>query len=154
VKNWRQTQRLPIGSRTITLLVCAIITVWTLGGADLCQAQLQVTVHIWGEVLEPGEYYVPAGTNILELISKAGGPTEFANLGKVKITRESGEPKRAFKVNLNRYLDKESYSPLPVLQKGDVVRVSRNAWSKWRTVIRVVADVAIIANVYYWLTRE
>jgi hypothetical protein len=149
----RYTRRSPVETGSILLSFCVIVA-WTLIWASCCQAQLQVTVHIWGEVQAPGEYHVPAGTNVLELISKAGGPTEYANLGKVKVTRASGEPERSFRINLNRYLDKDSNSTLPVLQKGDVVRVSRNTWSKWRGFIRVVADVAIIANVYYWLTRE
>ena len=58
-------------------------------------AQLKVVVHIWGEVRSPGEYTVPAGTNILELISKAGGPTEYANMGKVKLTHPTKQSKRA-----------------------------------------------------------
>ena len=117
-------------------------------------AQLLVEVHIWGEVQAPGEYRVLAGTNIIELLSKAGGPTEYANLGKVKLTHAIKEPERSITVNLKDYLEKENFKPLPILQKGDVVRVPRNIWHRWRTFIRVVADVAIIANVYYWLTRD
>ena len=41
--------------------------------------RLMITVHIFGEVRQPGEFLVPDNTNILELISKAGGPTEFSN---------------------------------------------------------------------------
>lgn len=119
-----------------------------------CFAQLEVVVHIWGEVRSPGEYRVPAGTNILELMSKAGGPTDYANLGKVKLTRAIPESERSITVNLKKYLEKENVKPLPVIRKGDVVIVPRNAWYRWRTFIKVVADVAIIANVYYWLTRD
>ncbi len=150
----RQTCGLTMKPKMAVLLFCSIMTVFILAGPMPCRAQLQMVVHIWGEVREPGEYHVPAGTNILELISKAGGPTEYANLGKVKVTHNSSGSERAFKVNLNRFLDKENYQVVLELQKGDVIRVSRNGWSKWRTAIRVVADVAIIANVYYWLTRE
>jgi hypothetical protein len=151
---WRRTRGLTMKPKMAVLLFCSIIAMYILAGPMPCRAQLQVVVHIWGEVREPGEYHVPAGTNILELISKAGGPTEYANLGKVKVTHNSAGSERAFKVNLNRFLDKENYQAVLELQKGDVVRVSRNGWSRWRTAIRVVADVAIIANVYYWLTRE
>ena len=90
----------------------------------------------------------------MELLSKAGGPTDYANLGKVKLTRAIKESERSITVNLKHYLEKENFTPLPILQKGDVVRIPRNTWYKWRTIIKVVADVAIIANVYYWLTRD
>lgn len=60
----------------------------------------QIVVHIWGEVLRPGEYRVTDGTDILGLISKAGGPSESANLGKVRLTR-----------TLNDGLSLTQYSP-------------------------------------------
>lgn len=53
------------------------------------EQRLEMVVHIWGEVKAPGEYRVNYDTDIIELISKAGGPTQYANLGDVRITRES-----------------------------------------------------------------
>ena len=44
-------------------------------GARVCSACL-------GEVQRPGEYASPMTTDVLELISKAGGPTEFAKHGR------------------------------------------------------------------------
>ena len=52
------------------------------------EEKLEMVVHIWGEVKEPGEFRVSYETNVVELISKAGGPTEFANLSKIRLTRE------------------------------------------------------------------
>ena len=49
---------------------------------------LQMKVHVWGEVSKPGEYLVPYNTNVLELISKAGGPTVYSNLSKIRLTRQ------------------------------------------------------------------
>ena len=58
------------------------------------------------------------------------------------------------KVNLNKLLDKEKYySDVPALQPGDVVRIGRNTWFKWQTVIRVVSQVAIIVQAWYWYTQ-
>lgn len=53
------------------------------------EQQLQIVVHIWGEVNKPGDYLVPDGTNVLELISKAGGPTNYANLSHIVLTSEA-----------------------------------------------------------------
>jgi len=139
--------------------------------------RLMITVHIFGEVRQPGEYLVPDDTNILELISKAGGPTEYSNLNNVKITRglfQVPEVKRlasttvasdtyvstrtmkkqVIKVDLNKLLDKEKYNlRLPVMQPGDVVRIGRNAWFTWQAVIRVVSQLAIVAQVWYWYSK-
>lgn len=141
--------------KNAVLLVVGFALVLTICRASLSFAQLQVVVHIWGEVRNPGEFFVPAGTNVLELVSKAGGPTEYGNMSKVKLTRSLNETDRAITIDLNDYLGKQHAEPLPMLQTGDVVRVPRNSWSRWRTLINVVADMAIIANVYYyWFQRE
>jgi len=52
------------------------------------EKKIEMIVHIWGEVKNPGEYRVSDDTNVLELISKAGGPTEYSNLKNVTLTRE------------------------------------------------------------------
>src|SRR5688572_8546323 len=43
------------------------------------ESRLEIVVHVLGEVERPGEYRVTDETDVLELISKAGGPTRFAN---------------------------------------------------------------------------
>ena len=53
--------------------------------------QLEMVVHIIGEIKKPGEFQVIDSTNLMELISKAAGPTEFSNLGSVSITRSYRE---------------------------------------------------------------
>lgn len=139
--------------------------------------RLFITVHIWGEVRKPGEYFVPDDTNILELISKAGGPTEYSNLSHVKITRgllalpatlkkQRTNPKKksyhlyinkkeVIKIDLNKILDNQNYlKNIPVLQPGDTIRIGRNTWFKWQAVIRVISQLAIVAQVWYWYNRE
>ena len=136
--------------------------------------RLLITVHIFGEVRIPGEYLVPDNTDILELISTAGGPTAFSNLNNVKITRglslmnsigkssdyrnrksnKKRYTKKVIHVNLKKVLDKEKYyGQVPILQPGDVIRVGRNAWFTWQAVIRVVSQLAIVAQVWYWYNR-
>ena len=143
------------------------------------EKNLEIIVHIWGEIRQPGEKRVPDGTNILELISKAGGPTEFSNLSKVtlfstqkshlshgeKAALDNSHDKFILKdldelnqtgkaeININKYLDKGKAQYLPRLMPGDVVHVKRNVWYKWQTFIRVASQVAIIAQVWYWYSR-
>ncbi len=140
---------------------------------------LEIIVHVWGEVRQPGEKRVLDGTNILELISKAGGPTEYSNLSKVllfsnqKLHLSPGE-KAAFnnkqdkfilkdldklyqtgkvEIDIKNYLDKGKSQYLPRLLPGDVVHVNRNVWHKWQTFIRVASQIALIAQVWYWYSR-
>jgi len=141
--------------------------------------RLLITVHIWGEVRQPGEYLVPDDTDILELISKAGGPTGFSNLRNVKITRGLTESvntkqfsmniaitdstrnlhsnenkKQVIKVDLKKLLDSEKNLRTPsILKPGDVVRVGRNTWFAWQSALRVVSQLAIIVQAWYWYSR-
>ncbi|MBN1465063.1 SLBB domain-containing protein [candidate division KSB1 bacterium] len=55
------------------------------------EQQLEMVVAIWGEVQDPGKHRVPYDTNLIELISIAGGPTKQAKLGKVQLTRQASE---------------------------------------------------------------
>jgi hypothetical protein len=126
------------------------------------EEKLEMIVHIWGEVRSPGEYRVAYDTDILELISKAGGPTSFANMKKVRLARTLNAEKvqsqprssRILEYNLKQYLnDKEDKTPVPVLQPGDVVVLSQNRWFRWRELVRVAQEAAMIASVYVWYLR-
>ncbi len=51
------------------------------------QDELLIKVNVWGFVQNPGQYMVPNGTDLISLISFAGGPREQAKLNKVKLIR-------------------------------------------------------------------
>ncbi len=51
------------------------------------QDELLIKVNIWGFVQKPGQYMVPNGTDLISLISFAGGPREQARLKNIKIIR-------------------------------------------------------------------
>lgn len=55
------------------------------------EEKLEMVVAIWGEVRNPGEYRVAYNTNLIELISIAGGPTQSAKLSNVQLTRQASE---------------------------------------------------------------
>ncbi len=127
------------------------------------EEQLQIVVYVLGEVSRPGEYRVSDNTNVVELISKAGGTTEFSNLGDVTIRRElvmydENSPRKivskdVLRFNVQEYLkDKNSPEP-PLLKPGDVVYVRKNSWSKWRTVATVVRDISVVASAIFLYFR-
>ena len=41
--------------------------------------QLLIKVNVWGFVAKPGQYLVPSGTDLISLISFAGGPMKARN---------------------------------------------------------------------------
>ncbi|MGH7600898.1 MAG: SLBB domain-containing protein, partial [bacterium] len=53
------------------------------------QDELLIKVNIWGLVRRPGQYMVPKDTDLISLISFAGGPVEQARMKKIKIIRSS-----------------------------------------------------------------
>lgn len=110
--------------------------------------KLEILVNVWGEVSNPGSYRVADDTDLVKLISLAGGPTDYANLKKVKITRPNATGEMLIKVNLLDYLEGPSRGNTIGLLPGDTVRVPRNAKHTWRSAIQVLSDVAVIATLY------
>lgn len=120
------------------------------------QRTLEMVVSVWGEVLRPGEYRVSDATDVLQLLSKAGGPTEFAKLSGVTITHApgtGGDKPRIEKVAIDQYLHWAKATAPPRLEPGDVVVVPRNAFSKWKQVAGILRDLSIVASTYFLYRR-
>ena len=126
--------------------------------------EILMNVNVWGYVLKPGQYLVPRHTDLITLISFAGGPREGANLGEVKIIREStaaltngnatnGHEKKIpiLTVNMNDHIEKGKSGALPVLKSGDTVIIAESGGHKFQkflgfnSVFGVVATVASVA---------
>ena len=127
---------------------------YILGG----EKKLEMLVHILGQVQRPGEYQVPDGTNVLELISKAGGPTEFAALDDIQVTHAAmgattasvamAGP-RVVTLNLDTFLTSPTPGELPALQPGDVVNVPPNGKASWKFIAGILRDLAVVATAYF-----
>jgi protein involved in polysaccharide export with SLBB domain len=123
-------------------------------------------VHVMGEVLRPGEYRVADDTDVLELVSKAGGPTEFANMSEVSLRRRdvmgvktasanpmAGGGESVVKVDLKDFLKHKDEQAPPILSPGDVVTVPRNKMAKWRTAAGLIRDVSVVVTAYLLYLR-
>lgn len=108
---------------------------------------LQINVQIWGQVLRPGMYSVPKTTDAMGLISFAGGPTEHANISKVKLIRTNPHPE-VIEINLGDYTKKAEIELNPILKPGDTVIVPENRGRKFSKMIQVVSQIAIIIGIY------
>lgn len=158
-----------LAQRAWIILATALVTASGAGAQEREQyilgetKRLEILVHVMGEVQTPGEYRVPDNTNVLELISKAGGPTNYARLSGVVLKRGIGmsDPAsssrrnqgKVMKVNLEEYLTKENSGPVPVLQPGDVVTVPSNSWSTWKTIFGMARDISVVASLYLLWVR-
>jgi polysaccharide export outer membrane protein len=60
-----------------------------------------IRVHVLGAVGTPGVHPVPPGSNVIDLLSRAGGPTSDADLKRAHIVREG----HRYEVNLQNALD-------------------------------------------------
>ncbi|MEO0294016.1 MAG: SLBB domain-containing protein [candidate division WOR-3 bacterium] len=107
-------------------------------------------VQVWGEVKEPGIYYVTPSTNLVEAISFAGGPTPRSDLSKVKLVRAIGEKEISF-FDVSGYLSGKRKNP-PILESGDLVFVPQSFSSKVWDFTKFLGVVGAVAYYFYHFT--
>ncbi len=107
--------------------------------------EITMSINLWGYVRNPGRYEVPISTDVVQLLSYAGGPLAEADLGAVKISRvvrrDDGIRTVEFVVNL-RHLDKLD-DKARGLEPGDTIFVDSPSFV-WRDVFNILTTVAII----------
>jgi polysaccharide export outer membrane protein len=83
---------------------------------------------ILGEVRKPGSYPIPAGqpVTLVGLISQAGGFTELAAPGRVRVVRQEGGNPRTMLVDVGAVLKGDARDKDLPLQAGDVVMVPQS----------------------------
>jgi len=121
--------------------------------------EVTMQVNIWGSVQKPGRYEVPTSTNLVQLVSYAGGPNQEAKISTVKVTRWAKTEGSSTK--LEYYVDLDDLSTVDdtklLLYPGDTIFIDRSNWSSIRDVMTVVTTAAIIisaiTNVYIVKSR-
>lgn len=113
--------------------------------------ELLIRVNIWGRVQRPGQYYVPAETDLVALMSLAGGPSARSRLSDVKVVREEDTGEQdVMTVNVRKYIKTGDKRLIPDLKPEDTIVVHGSAWQLVADVAQVVGQLAIVANVYYF----
>jgi len=115
--------------------------------------EILIKVNIWGYVRKPGQYLVPRNTDLISLISFAGGPTDGANLGEVKLIREdltgrnghNGEERNIVKVNVREYVETGDSKLIPPLTPNDTVVITQSFGDKVERFLGIGSVVGIIA---------
>lgn len=123
--------------------------------------QLLIKVNVWGFVAKPGQYLVPAGTDLISLISFAGGPIEGAKLSKVKIIRpqHSKQEKKdeVILVNIDEFLKKGDNSKIPLLKPDDTIVISGTKWYYFSKALEAITKVGYLVQIYafiYYYTKR
>ena len=84
---------------------------------------------VMGRVKAPGTFTPGRYVTVLEALSMAGGPNEFANLDNVLVIRKEGDRIRAFRLRLSAVfrgggnLDAGALASIATIQPGDTVIV-------------------------------
>lgn len=83
-------------------------------------------ILVVGEVVKPASIAFREGLTLLDAFVEAGGGTEYADLGSVKVVRVSSDGKKQeLGVDLARILKKADLSKNIPLSRGDIVMVPR-----------------------------
>ena len=113
--------------------------------------ELMMKVNIWGRVLKPGQYFVPSTTDLITLISVAGGPADKSRMDNVRIVRSTEGGSEVIEVNIKKYLKTGDAREIPQLKPEDTIIVTGSMWYLASQIVTIVSQLAIVANVYYWL---
>jgi polysaccharide export outer membrane protein len=75
-----------------------------------------------GEVAKPGRYPLMSGEVLSQALAAAGGPTEYANLNKIRIVRRNNDSQEEITVNYSA-VTKGDLSADVSLQRADTIMV-------------------------------
>jgi len=109
-------------------------------------------VKVVGEVREPGIYEAFYGASILDMIFKAGGLNDDANISKVRYISPSRKKSREVIVDLDKYYKDPYHYELPMVQAGDIVIIPQKV-EVWRTILSTIGDFSSIMLTIYYVAR-
>jgi NADH:ubiquinone oxidoreductase subunit F (NADH-binding) len=107
--------------------------------------EITMQVNVWGFVQKPGRYEIPISTDLVELLSFAGGPMQYAKLDEVKIIRLADSTEVGRRDILVDLTDPEEMIAENLsLRQGDTIFLDHTSWVTLRDVFTVVSTAAIV----------
>ena len=123
--------------------------------------QLLIKVNIWGFVAKPGQYLVPSDTELISLISFAGGPIDGAKLSNIKIIRstsDEGREEKVVSINVEKFINNGDESIIPHLKPRDTININGSRWYHFSKYLEMITKIAMLAQIYffiyYYVTKE
>ncbi|MBN1465328.1 SLBB domain-containing protein [candidate division KSB1 bacterium] len=115
------------------------------------QDQVLMAVNVWGFVNVPGQYMVPLETDLVSLLSYAGGPREDARIKRIRVVRISAESDSSavIDIDVKDFVDTGDLKENPVLRPGDTVVVSGTTFHLVNKVFELGFRIAMIVQAVY-----
>ena len=113
-------------------------------------------VNLWGGVGKPGIHHVPAKTNLINLLSYAGGPLKDAKLDEVIIKRNIGATNKKIVVNVQDIIQGSSIPSIP-LEPNDIVVIPQEkpyVSSNTIALVTVATMLVSIAATAFYVSRD
>ena len=82
-------------------------------------------VNLWGAVGKPGIHHIPTHTDLVTLLSLAGGPGNDAQLDNITIKRRSSGEEKILKIDGEDLLTKANVHS-PILEANDIIIIPRD----------------------------
>jgi protein involved in polysaccharide export with SLBB domain len=83
----------------------------------------EILVTVLGQVAKPGPIETYAGASLQEVLTAAGGPTELADVSRIKIVNEKSSDRSAIYYDLRSFLKEGNLDDMPRLNASDIVVV-------------------------------
>lgn len=106
--------------------------------------QVLMSIHVWGEVRDPGTHLVPVDADLIAGISAAGGPTMEANLGDVSIVYEDYE----IRYELDKFLDARGQE-IPDLLPGATIYIPTRSYEWWKDAVDFTYKLIVAINLIW-----
>ncbi len=112
-------------------------------------------VRVWGAVQKPGLHKVPSGTDLMQLITLAGGPNADAELDHITIKRTVGGSNKVIRVAMNDLIDSPQAKIIELEPNDTIILPAAKPFingntltviSVIATVVGIVASSFVIAN--------
>lgn len=138
-----------IGPRSPVRVVLALMVTagWafaqqtTVPGASLMSQSPVFKYYVWGQIGNPGTHTLGPNPDVLELLSAAGGPTEWADVRHIVLIK--AVTGRRLRIDLKKMLETGQVIPL---SPGDIVIVPNSPWYSMRYGLGVLSTVVSFAT--------
>ena len=122
--------------------------------------EVTMTVNLWGEVPQQGVYVISTSTDIIQLLSYAGGPRDKSNLEDVMVYRASGKKdvkgRTVKNINVRDILEGKS-EPFQ-LAPGDMIVVKRIpesiSYLEVLTIVNTTATLVVLGISIYTFVKK
>lgn len=113
--------------------------------------EVHMEVNVWGFVNKPGQYNVPLDTDLVSLMSYAGGPREDARITRIKIVRTTTQQDSSsvIDVDVKAYVNSGKLDQNPELKPGDTIVVSGTTFYLVSKVFDLGFRIALIVQAIY-----